>query len=137
MGIRITATRQQRWHREGSHFSLTRVGFPVLFSPGDVSTDVVNPFSRHGWGRTSNRSLRRRLHYPLCYVPISKERSRQLRRSCSERSSVRFPSQLVYYRPSWSERQPSSTGTSPSTSSDTEGGSGSFTPIASRYSIAP
>ena len=38
--VRITAARQQRWHQGSSHPSLTRVGFPILFSLGDMSTDV-------------------------------------------------------------------------------------------------
>ena len=38
-------TRQQGGHQEGSHLSLTWVGVPILFSLGDVSTDVANPFT--------------------------------------------------------------------------------------------
>jgi hypothetical protein len=41
-------TRQQGGHQEGSHLSLTWVVVPVLFSPGDVSTDVANPLWRIG-----------------------------------------------------------------------------------------
>jgi len=47
-----------------------------------------------------------------------------------------FASQLRYYRRSWSVRQPSSAGASASASSVTSG-SGSVTPTASRYSMAP
>ena len=40
----MTAARQQRWHQGGSHPSLTWVVAPILFSLGNVSTDVANPF---------------------------------------------------------------------------------------------
>ena len=38
--------RQQGGHQEGSHLSLTWVVVPILFSLGDVSTDVANPLER-------------------------------------------------------------------------------------------
>jgi len=57
-----------------------------------------------------------------------------------ERISSAFPSQLVHYNTFWSDRQPSSTTSVSDTSgfaSSVTSGSGSFTPTASRYSIAP
>ena len=42
----IPSARQQRGHQEGSHLSLTWVGFPILFSLGDVSTDVFQSVKR-------------------------------------------------------------------------------------------
>ena len=56
--------RQQGGHQEGSHLSLTWVVFPILFSLGDVSTDVANPFSDSSRIRTYDRLLRRQLLYP-------------------------------------------------------------------------
>ena len=44
-------------HQEGSHLSLTWVGFPILFSLGDVSTDVANPFRAGDGDRTRDKSL--------------------------------------------------------------------------------
>ena len=50
--------------REGSRLSLTWVDVPILFSLGDVSTDVANPFSDSSRIRTYDRLLRRQLLYP-------------------------------------------------------------------------
>ena len=44
-GMGMLPARQQGGHQEGSHLSLTWVVFPILFSLGDVSTDVANPLS--------------------------------------------------------------------------------------------
>ena len=44
-------------HQEGSHLSLTWVVVPILFSLGDVSTDVANPFRAGDGDRTRDKSL--------------------------------------------------------------------------------
>ena len=134
-GMEMLPARQRGGHQEGSHFSLTWVGFPILFSLGDVSTDVANPFSDSSRIRTYDRLLRRQLLYPA--ELLSHERGGE------QFVVLSYPclaSQLRYYRPSRSVRQPFFdaffAGASSATSSVTSG-SGSTTPTASRYSIAP
>ena len=84
--------------------------------------------------RTYDRLLRRQLLYPT--ELLSHERGGEQ----FVVPSYGFASQLRYYRPSGSVRQPFFddffAGASSATSSVTSG-SGSVTPTASRYSIAP
>ena len=44
--------------------SLLQVCYGILVYLSSASSN------RHGWTRTSNRQLRRLMHYPLCYVPL-------------------------------------------------------------------
>ena len=54
-------------HQEGSHLSPTRVGFPILFSLGDVSTDVFQSVYSSTWTRTRDKVINSHLLYQLSY----------------------------------------------------------------------
>jgi hypothetical protein len=85
--------------------------------------------SRQGGIRTPDQRIRSAWLYP----------AELLARKLGRRRTA-FPSQLSYYTAFWSDRQPSSTTSVSDTSgfaSSVTSGSGSFTPTASRYSIAP
>ena len=103
----ITAARQQRWHQGGSHPSLTWVVAPILFSLGNVSTGVANPFMEN-WGfepltpcvqsRCSTVELIPHIFYPcIDNIFVTRQRRISPMSMSKSRRTDHHPTSLCFY----------------------------------------